>query len=359
MSESGGPSGPPSVPVGRRPPGMDDAPDQPQRPPGTGEMASGSWSPSAFGMTSLGHGFSPAGSRAASVRGRFSRDARSPLPELGVALATAVATYGLARWMNGEPATSQGGPSDAWTSLVDDPTLQLERAWDYIPGDRGWGVLAGLVVTAAAVGVLLRRIGVNAPVDARFGAGLALAGLLSWWSLPLALIDSPSTVDGSLARACFAFALLLVNIGLFRSWLARQVWRAGHLPMPLLTVLTWLPMLAGWAVLLAVEIWGLAELQADGPSGVEHRVTQAQIDWALRLNRASWASLVVLVVVVAVRQHLGISRDRQDLDQAEDQDHRAGIHARGELALQPDSPRLLGPQSRSQSRLTADNRAAP
>ena len=103
------------------------------------------------------------------------------------------------------------------------------------------------------------------------------------------------------------------------------------LPLPLLSILTWLPMLAGWTVLLVMDMWNFLELQDGGPRAVEHRATQTHVDWAGRLNRASWVSLVVLVLVVTVAQHVGIARDHRDLARAEDEDLRSGVHRRGVL----------------------------
>ncbi len=323
MTEANGGADTPSVPAGRRPPGYEDHVESPAE--------DGAWSPSAFGTTRLGHGFSPAGTRAASIERRFGRDARTPLPEVALVALAGVLVYGLARFMARTPAGQTGGPSSRLQSAIDGLILQGERAWTYRAGDRAWAVVLGLVLATIAVAALLRRLGLNAPVQDRFGVALALGALLTWWTLPVTLIDKVQTVDGALARQCLAFALLLVNILVLRAWLASKLWSAGHLPGSIVSIVTWVPMLVGVGWLLIVDIWGLFELQDQGRRGVKHRVTPTISDWALRLNRASWVSLVVLVLVVAVVQHLGISRDRRDQARAEEEDREAGIHGLGEV----------------------------
>ena len=253
---------------------------------------------------------------------RFSRTGRSPIPYGAVALvAAAVAWWAVAqaRW----DASAPGRPvrSEWWVNVTavllpgQDISLRLYSE------QRMWIAIGALVATAVLWAVWIGRIGGNVRQGhGPFGAALPLVALPAWWLLPLALGDT-TVAAGSrselMLRYLIAFAVLFAQFLLLRWPTLNRIWRAGHLPYDLASIVLWLPMMIPWMMIFASNAFTLLAIGDDGdPADSVWLPTRAMVDWAQWTTRLTGIGIVALLVVVSVVQHQGLAADRRRDDEA-------------------------------------------
>lgn len=184
-----------------------------------------------------------------------------------------------------------------------------------------------LAVCAICVVVWARRLGLNARADGFFGAPLAAGALLSWYMLPIVWGHDLNGIDDSLGELRFRFTLALIIAviqGLLVRWtFSSRLWKAGRLPWPSLSYLLWVPVTVANIWLLGSVTYTSFAIDDNGNGHSAWRTTEAIVrldQWAVR---GTAALVLVALIVVTVRQHLGLQADRR-----EDEAYRAGIPTR-------------------------------
>jgi hypothetical protein len=159
----------------------------------------------------------------------------------------------------------------------------------------------------------VRRIGQNARADVGvFGSLLVLAAVPAWFTLPLTIAPSASAESVSVERLRLTLALvLLLGQGLFARWaFTHKIWRAGRLPMEQVAYVLWLPLLAAGTWFYGASLWTSISIDEHGHGHSKWRPTAAIARTELWTVRGTGLAVFVLVVVVTVRQHLGVRADR-------------------------------------------------
>lgn len=249
----------------------------------------------------------------------FSRHAITPLPYAGAALASIVALLVALSWAtDGTPAADAPDSlrtlNQVW--LVVTNLLLVQEDVQLLVGVQEATVmlvLAGIVV--AAMALWIGRIGRNLPLgDASFGMGLALLGLPAWWTFSLtagALDDFDRSRIDAMMRIAVAAGVLVVQFVLLRWALLNKVWRAGRIPGDLGALVLWVPEIVPWSLYLGSSLYTLAATDEGEPPSTTWQPTEAMVDWGIALSRISLVAIIVLLLVVSVRQHLGIAADRR------------------------------------------------
>lgn len=252
---------------------------------------------------------------------RYARSGSTPVPHMIVAVAALVGSWWAVQWAQWDSSAPGALHTSEWWTNV---TAVLIPAEDVGTGAyspfRMWVTLATLTFAALAVIVWIGRIGSNVrPGSAPFGSVLPALAFPAWWMLPITInataTDTRSRSD-LMIRYLVAFAILFGQFLLLRWPTLNRIWRAGRLRYDLASIVLWLPMMIPWSMIMlsyAVTYLTMGEDGAFADSG--WRPTQAMADWATWLTRASGIGLVLLLVVVTGRQHVGMHADYLD-DQA-------------------------------------------
>lgn len=248
----------------------------------------------------------------------YTRSARSPLPYLAVAITAIAVAWWAVAWATQDPPASQpAARSDWWSNAVavllpSEPSLAGEAFSTF----RMWMALGVLCVAALAVSLWIGRLGRNVRTgEGRFGSLVAVLALPAWWLLPYTVgrSDHGASRTDLTIRLLSVVALLLAQFVFLRWALLNRIWRAGHLPYDIASIALWLPNLIPWAMYFASASFTLITMGDDGDStGSRWRPTEAMADWATATTRFSALALLVLLVVVSVRQHDALRRDRAD-----------------------------------------------
>ena len=245
---------------------------------------------------------------------RFSRFGRSPLPAMGAAALAEAVAWGAFRWMEDGTVTGEDAPPRRLSRTF---WIVLAQAEDVVPsshGTRSWLAMALAVVAAVALFAWIRRVGQNSRREAeQFGALLALVALPQWFWLPLVLPDGNATDrSDALLRYSFTLLFMLAQVGVARSVFVNRLWKAGLLRGEALAALLWVPMLVAYGWLLGAWCFTLVEVGDDGLGRSAWRPTERHEDLALWTGRASYLGILALLVVVSIRQHVGLQRDRRE-----------------------------------------------
>ncbi len=124
--------------------------------------------------------------------------------------------------------------------------------------------------------------------------------------------DSPTDRSDTLLRYSFTLLFMLAQVGVARSVFANRLWKAGRLRFEWAAALLWVPALAAYGWLLGAWCFTLVEIGDDGRGHSAWRPTELHGDLADWAGRLSYVGTFVLLVVVTVRQHLGLQRDRAE-----------------------------------------------
>jgi hypothetical protein len=163
------------------------------------------------------------------------------------------------------------------------------------------------------------RIGTNLrPGQQPFGTFLPFLAFPAWWLLPLTvgITSEPSRSRADLlVRYLVAFAILFAQFLLVRWPTLNRIWRAGRLPFDPASILLWLPMMIPWMMFLSSTVFSLLAAGERGDlSDSAWQPTDAMLDWARGLTRASSIGLLILLIVVTAVQHRGVAADRAALE---------------------------------------------
>ncbi len=243
---------------------------------------------------------------------RYSHFGRSPLPAMAVAAGASLGALAAFRWMQDGATTGDDAPA---VRVVRTFWTVLAQGEDVVPGShggRGWVAMAVAVVAAGAVLAWIHQVGQNSRHEAeQFGALFALVALPQWFWWPLVLPDPAVDRSDTLLRYSFTLLFMLIQVGVARSVFVNRLWKAGRLPWDDLTALLWVPMLAAYGWLLGAWCFTLVEIGDDGRGTSAWRPTERAEDVALWTGRLSYVGIALLLVVVSVRQHLGLREDRR------------------------------------------------
>jgi hypothetical protein len=252
------------------------------------------------------------------VKVRYARHAVSPIAWMVASCIAIVAAFWAIGWSElGRGATNPVETSEWWSNVyrvlqpAGDPRLASYSEF------RMWTALVIMVVAAISVALWIGRLGRNLrSAHSPFGVVLPLVALPAWWVLPLTLgaTDTSARSRGdALLRYLIAFGILFTQYLLVRWPLLNRIWRAGRLRYDVASILLWLPMLIPWSMLLLSYAFTLL-VTGDGenPADSAWRPTVAMVDWADNLTKATEVGIVVLLIVVTVSQHLGITKDRAE-----------------------------------------------
>jgi hypothetical protein len=251
---------------------------------------------------------------------RYSRNSGTPLPYLVASFVLMGAAWWAMRWSTATPTAPDPVRSSEWWTNVTAVLLPGEdiRFASYSP-TRMWVALALLIVAAAAVLTWIGRIGHNLrQTQQPFGSVLPLLALPAWWLLPISIgitSDADRSRSDLLVRFLLAFGILFAQFLLLRWPLTNRIWRAGHLPHDLASIVLWLPMLIPWSMYFLSSAFTLFTVGDRGKvADSSWRPTMAMVDWSRNLSRATGIGLLVLLVVVTVMQHDGLAKDRAAAD---------------------------------------------
>jgi hypothetical protein len=247
---------------------------------------------------------------------RYSRSAGTPLPYLVVSFVLLGAAWWAMRWSSPTPSAPDPVRSSEWWTNITGVLLPGEEIrFGSYSQSRMWIALALLMVAVAAVLTWIGRLGHNLrQTEQPFGAVLPLLALLAWWILPLTIGmtgDADRSRSDLLVRFLLAFGILFAQFLLLRWPLVNRIWRSGHLPYDVASIVLWLPMLIPWSMYFLSSAYSLFDVGDEGSiADSSWRPTPAMVDWARDLSRATAIGLLVLLVVVSVMQHVGMVRDR-------------------------------------------------
>ena len=245
----------------------------------------------------------------------YSIHATSPVPYAVAALTALIAAIGVVRWaIEDVGSRSTAGFTDTWWTAITVFVTQTQ-VYSVVGTDRVrlWWAFAGLVVAGLAVVLWVRRIGQNARADVGvFGSLLVLAAVPAWFTLPLTIAPSASAESISVVRLRITLALVvLLGQGLFARWaFTHKIWRAGRLPLEQVAYVLWLPLLTAGTWLYGAALWTSISVDEHGRGHSKWRPTEAIARAELWTVRGTGLMVFVLVVLVTVRQHLGVRADR-------------------------------------------------
>jgi len=265
---------------------------------------------------------------------RYARHGVTPIPWMVASAVMIAASVWAVRWSEFErgapdPVTSSEWWVSTYSVLLPAHDLRLGSYSQF----RMWVTLAVLVGTAAVLAAWIGRIGRNLRSNAApFGSVLAIIAFPAWWVLPLTIGSTDVGVRSRgdlLVRALIAFGLLFAQFLLMRWPLVNRIWRAGHLPYDLASIVLWLPMLIPWSLyLLSTSYTLMVTGKGDDPRDSAWQPTSTMIDWARNLTHATEVGMLLLLVVVTAAQHIGLRKDR-----AEEQARRDASAATAPLAF--------------------------
>ncbi|MGN6692640.1 MAG: hypothetical protein ACTHN0_00545 [Aquihabitans sp.] len=194
-------------------------------------------------------------------------------------------------------------------------TVSIEDETSSETGSAGLGLIVFVLALAVFVLVLLwlRQIGVN---GGQFGGGLVFLAMLPWEALPFVGSSTMTSLGSMQARSVAALLATVVVVLLIRRPLIVGVWRAGHLPAPVLAEILWMLTFLG-SVLFA----GARAMAYLNP--IEHS-TAYYTSYSIEPNAgavlvALFCSVVagvgwlVTLLVVTIVQHVDISDARRKL----------------------------------------------
>jgi hypothetical protein len=249
----------------------------------------------------------------------FARHAHSPLPHLALAVGGLLALWATLQWArSGTLDLDRRDALQDLNQLVLSLGAVLSPAYQHeivttVP--RAATLVAVAVAAAALVGAWIGRLGRNVVMgQPSFGMTFALLALPTWFTLPLTLgtfeADSVTRLD-ALVRFGTALALLAAQFLLIRWVLLNRLWRAGRIPADYASMALWIPELVPWTMLLGSSITTLVAEGESRTGDSPWEPTEAMVTWGERVSAATLVGLGVLLIVVSVRQHLGILRDRR------------------------------------------------
>lgn len=305
------PEAPPEVrggPIWRQ--GPDAPPPAPPGPPGTVPTP-----PTQFqGATD------PTGREDELYRPSFARDSGSPVPHMVASFVLMAAAWWGLRWSTLTlGATDPVRTSEWWTSVNAVLLPSEDVRFASYSETRMWVALALLLAAAAAIIWWIGRIGSNLrPGQQPFGVILPFLAFPAWWLLPLTIgitSDPSRSRSDLLVRYLVAFGILFAQFLLLRWPTLNRIWRAGGLPYDPVSIVLWLPMMIPWSMFLCSTIFSLLAAGSAGDvNDSAWQPTEAMLDWARTLTRASGVGLLVLLVVVTIVQHRGVAGDRAALE---------------------------------------------
>ena len=251
---------------------------------------------------------------------RYSRGGITPIPFGIVAIVGMLATWWALGWA--EITTDAPDPvfvSEWWVNVFAVLLPSEDVGLGAYSELRLWTAIAIAVATAVAIALWIGRIGGNVRTGlAPFGTLLPILAFPAWWLLPITLglvEDSSASRSDLLIRLLVGFAILFAQFLLARWPALNRTWRAGQLPYDMASIVLWLPNLIPWSMLYLSSALTVFQRGDDGLGDTTWEPTPAMEDWANWTTRASALGLLVLLVVVSIRQHVGMRRDRLD-DQA-------------------------------------------
>lgn len=258
-----------------------------------------------------------AGIRVDISKQRYGSHAHTPLPYLAAAAAGLAIAIGVVRWaLETVPGAGRGGLSEGWWSGI---TLFLlnGQVLGYRGTDHGrlaWALVA-MGIATVLVTVWIRRLGVNARVDAGFfGAVLVLLAIPAWYTLPVTIGNNQDLGLGEARLRLTILLVVLVAQALFVRWtLSAKSWRAGRLGLPACTFVLWLPLAVADCWYYGSTTVSMFSVHKDGTGHSKWEPTRAIYRADVWANRGTLIVLAVVLVVVTVRQHQGIAQDRADV----------------------------------------------
>lgn len=284
----------------------------------SGAPASDLTSPSAVGSASTRLGGPEPGSSAELFSARYARTGHSPIPYAIVGVAAVCAAFWAVGWAAYEPgAPDPQRDAEVWYNVVsvlapgETPSTIVYSAF------RMWVALGLLLFAAATLALWIGRIGTNIRSGhGPFGAFLPLVTFPAWWLLPIT-IGITDAADRSRSEAMLrylvAFGILFAQFLLLRWPLLNRIWRAGHLPYDMASIVLWLPNMIPWSMLFLSTAFTLFAIGDDGAVvDSTWRPTETMEDWARWTTRASGIAIVALLIVVSTAQHIGMRKDRAD-----------------------------------------------
>lgn len=247
---------------------------------------------------------------------RYSRNSGTAVPYGIVALVLMGAAWWGLRWSTFTPdAPDPVRTSEWWTNITSVVLPSEDIRFASYSQSRMWISLSLLLLATGAVMVWIGRIGSNLrTTEQPFGSVLPAIALLAWWVLPITIgvtTDSGRSREDLLVRYLLAFGMLFAQFLLLRWPMLNRIWRAGHLPYDLASIVLWLPMMAAWSMWFLSNIFTLLTIGDDGRlADSSWRPTPAMIDWIRHLTRATGVGILILLVVVSITQHIGLRKDR-------------------------------------------------
>jgi hypothetical protein len=236
---------------------------------------------------------------------------------VGAIVLMIVAWWGM-RWSTlTAGATDPVRTSEWWTNITAVLLPSENVRFASYSQTRMWVALALLLLAATAIVLWIGKIGSNVRQQP-FGSFLPIVAFPAWWLLPLSLgitTDATRSRGDLLVRYLVALGILVVQFLLLRWPTLNRIWRAGRMPYDLASILLWLPMMVPWLMLFASRAWTLLAMgESEDLSKSAWLPTPAMADWAQALTRVTSVGILVLLVVVTVLQHLGLSKDRAALE---------------------------------------------
>ncbi|WP_421118892.1 hypothetical protein ACE2AJ_16220 [Aquihabitans daechungensis] len=251
---------------------------------------------------------------------RYSRNSGTAIPYLVAAFVLMGAAWWAMRWSSFAVGAPDPVRSSEWWTSITGVLLPAEEirlaSYSYA---RMWIAVALLILAALAICLWIGRIGSNLRSNQQpFGSVLPLLAFPAWWILPLSIgvtTDSDRSREDLLVRFLLAFGILFAQFLLLRWPLLNRIWRAGHLPYDLASIVLWLPMMIPWMMFFLSNAFTLLAVGDDGDvSDSAWRPTLAMLDWARWTTRATGIATLVLLVVVTMTQHVGLMKDRAAAD---------------------------------------------
>lgn len=251
---------------------------------------------------------------------KYARDSGTPVFYMaGALILMAVAWWGL-RWSTPTIGASDPVRSSEWLINITAVLIPAEDPrFSAYSETRMWIALALLLLAATAVILWIGRIGSNLRAGQQpFGAFLPIIAFPGWWLLPITLgiTDTGIRSRGDLlVRFLAALGILVIQFLLVRWPLLNRIWRAGSLPYDLASILLWLPMLIPWAMYFGSSAYSLLDAGESGSiADSAWRPTTGMTDWAQSTTRVTSVAILVLLVVITVIQHQGVTQDRAALE---------------------------------------------
>jgi hypothetical protein len=267
-----------------------------------------------------GAGVGPTRQPDQSISSRYSHRSITPIPFMLVAIALIVGAWFAVQWARWtEEAPGRFETSEWWTNVLAVLAPAEDLGLGAYSNERMWIALSLAMAAALASAVWIGRIGTNVrPGSGPFGSVLPLLAFPAWWVLPITINLTAEAGRGRydvLIRYLVALGMLVTQYLIVRWPVTNRIWRAGRLPYDLGSVALWLPNMIPWLLLLCSNLYTVFVVGEGGDrSDSAWLPTTTMEDWARWTTRGSAIGLLVLLVVVSISQHHGISRDRAELE---------------------------------------------